>query len=166
RLVDAGDGAASLLSRLATAIAGRPVDFGAATATGFGLGHDLLWGTVELDVSLPDMDNGWWMLTDDERAELLVRLRGALDWVAVGADAVVQPNVVTALDLPNDLRAVAGQTWQQRLRAAPVDDRDETLARLGRELAGIARERDAALDEWRRRMLDRLRSELASADPG
>ncbi|HET7093984.1 MAG TPA: hypothetical protein VFI22_10910, partial [Thermomicrobiales bacterium] len=65
RLVDAGGGAASLLSRLATAIAGRPIDFGAATAAGFGLGHDLLWGTIELDVSLPDVDNGWWMLTDD-----------------------------------------------------------------------------------------------------
>jgi hypothetical protein len=148
RLIDGGDDRPSLLTRLATTVAERPVDFGAAKATGYGMAGGLLWGTVELDVSLPRAGNGWWTLTDDERMAMLGRLRAALGWAAVAADAVVPPDTLTALDLPDALRLGAGLTWQQRLSPTAPEDRDATLARLDREMAAITRDRDDALEEW------------------
>jgi hypothetical protein len=158
RLIDVHGGGSGLLSRLASAVAGRPIDLGAATADGYGTSNGLLWATIELDVSLPRPDNGWWAMTDDERMTLLDRLRKPLGWAAVAADAVVQPDTLTALDLPEALRPGAGLTWQQRLSPAPDVDRDAMLARLDRELAAVARERDEALDAWRRRVLLRMES--------
>ncbi len=151
-LVEAPEGGQNLLSRLATAVAGRPIDFGGATADGFGVGQGLLWGTIELDISLPRGNNEWWAMTDDERAEFLIRLRRALGWVAVGADAVVQPNVLTALDFPDALRAGAGSTWQERVAPEPIADSADAVPRIEAELAAIAQERDDALDAWSNRM--------------